>query len=570
MFRREYPNPQFQRDNFCSLNGEWLFHAAVLGDGWKTIRVPFCPESELSGIGYTDFIRTCTYKKVFDLEPVPEFTRTVLHFGAVNCNCRVYLNGTFLGEHRGGYAPFWVDVTRWAGQQGNELTVEVENDLSANVPSGKQSDVKESHGCFYTRCTGIWQSVWLEHTPAKYIRSLKMTPHLEPAEVDVDVLIEGKGTVKAEIFYEGAAVGSAEFEVRGHRKVRIPLSQTHLWEPGRGRLYDVVITYGADRVSSYFGLREVGYDGMRFQVNGKTVYQRFVLDQGYYPDGIYTARDDEALRRDIELGMELGFNGARLHQKVFEPRFLYHCDRLGYMVWGEFPSWGIEYDDLSALGTFVGEWSQIVERDYNHPCIVTWCPLNETWCSLKDDTKHRDPRFPDAVYALTKALDPTRPCVGASGGFHGHVTDLYDFHDYLDPETVEGHMRALTERDELIMDFLYAPEWAGEEDLRYRPGMPTNASEYGGITFATQKTDGGWGYRSLDSEEVFAQNYIRLTECLLNTAKLSGFCYTQLYDVEQEQNGLLLYSREHKFSKKIRDQIAACNRQTAAIEKSGQ
>ncbi len=567
MSRQEYPNPQFKRDSFYSLNGPWSFYASEIDRHWKTIEVPFCPESKLSGIGYTDFIHTCEYKKVFDLEPGKAGERTVLHFGAVNYRCQVFLNGTRLKEHRGGYVPFQVDITDYLKEKENLLHVKVENDLSANVPSGKQSDVKESHGCFYTRCTGIWQSVWLERRPEKYIRNVKFYPQVESGSVDVDLLVEGQGAVTVEIFYEGKPMGREEAHIRGHRKLRVPLQETHLWEPGCGRLYDVVLTYGQDRVESYFGLRSVGFDGMKFLVNGKNLYQRFVLDQGYYPDGIYTAKEESDFVKDISLGMELGFNGARLHQKVFEPGYLYHCDKMGYMVWGEFPSWGIEYDDLDALGTFVGEWSQVVERDFNHPSIITWCPLNETWCSLKDDTKHRDVRFPDAVYALTKALDPTRPCVGVSGGFHGHMTDLYDFHDYLDPETVEGHMADLMEKDQLTMDFLYAPDWAGEEDLRYVPGTPTNASEYGGITFSTQKSQEGWGYRALDNEEVFVENYVRLTGCLLNTPKLSGFCYTQLYDVEQEQNGLVLYNRAHKFSPEAREAIRACNQQIAAIEK---
>ncbi len=567
MPRYEHPNPQFKRDSFYSLNGEWSFYASAIGDEWQKIDVPFCPESRLSGIGYTDFINKCEYIKIFDIEPAGDDERIVLHFGAVNYRCEVLLNGQYMTEHYGGYVPFEVDITNVVKSHGNELHLYVENDLTQNVPSGKQSSKKESFGCFYIRSTGIWQSVWIERTPKKYIRNFKFIPHIDTSSVDVDLLIEGEGNVNIEVFYSGKCVGCGNLNIRGHRKVNIPLSESHLWEPGCGRLYDVILTYGDDKVYTYFGLREIGFEGMKFVVNGKTVYQRFVLDQGYYPDGIYTAEDENDFIKDIELGFLFGFNGARLHQKVFEPGFLYHCDRLGYMVWGEFPSWGVEYDSLEAFGTFIGEWSQVVERDFNHPSIITWCPLNETWCSLKDDTKHRDVRFIDAVYAATKAMDPTRPCVGVSGGFHGHMTDLYDFHDYLDPETVEKHMQILTDKDELVMDYLYAPDWAGESELRYVSGMPTNASEYGGITYTTQKSDNGWGYRALDDENVFVENYIRLTSCFLNTAKLSGFCYTQLYDVEQEQNGLVLFNREHKFTEKAINAIAECNKTTAAIEK---
>lgn len=345
------------------------------------------------------------------------------------------------------------------------------------------------------------------------------------------------------------------------------MKEKRLWEPGAGRLYDVKISFKGDTVTSYFGLREARYDGMRFLLNGKSVFQRFVLDQGYYPDGLYTAPDEKSLERDVRLGMSLGFNGARLHQKLFEPLFLYHCDRLGYMVWGEYASWGVIYDDLEALGAFVSEWTEAVNRDFNHPCIVTWCPLNETWENLDVPGKVRDVRFVNAVYALTKALDPTRPCVDVSGGFHGAETDLYDFHDYLDPETVRGHIKAIEDGDELVMDRIYAPDFAGggEADLKYKPGIPLNASEYGGMAFSAES--GGWGYRTSRSEEEFSENYIALTDLWLDCPKISGFCYTQLYDVEQEQNGLLNYDRSEKFGKDITEKIARCNKRPAAMEK---
>ena len=564
--RPEHPNPQFMRKQFTSLNGKWLFSAPVLGPQPREILVPFCPESKLSGIGYTDFIGECEYRRTFSAEVPREGERVFLHFGAVDYEATVFVNGEKAGTHRGGYTPFSLDITSLIKSGDNELRVKATHNVSANLPSGKQSKQRDSFGCFYTRVTGIWQSVWLERTPADYIKKVCFFPDAQNGSVDIRLCVEGCGKAEIDILYEGEPAGHAEGEVCARRTFSVPLKVSRLWEPGNGRLYDVVLRYGGDEVKSYFGLRDVRFEGMKFLLNGKSVFQRFVLDQGYYPEGLYTAPDESSMIRDIELAMRLGFNGARLHQKIFEPRFLYHCDRLGFMVWGEFPGWGVEYDDLRALGPVVGEWTEAVERDFNHPSIVTWCPLNETWENLDDPRKVRDVRFVDAMYAITKVLDPTRPCVDVSGGFHGHKTDLYDFHDYLDPVTLEKHLEALERKDELIMDKVYAPDFAGEAHLRYPSGTPTCASEYGGMSYS-ETNSGGWGYRTCSGEEEFVDNYIRLTSRLLDCGKLSGFCYTQLYDVEQEQNGLLRYDRRFKFSQEAMDRIADCNLRRAAIEK---
>lgn len=568
MYRTEHPNPQFMRNRYRNLNGTWLFTVPKDGNGGEfthSIEVPFCPESKLSGIGYTDIIRECEYRKTFATEKPAEGERVALNFGAVDYEAHVYINGKLVGQHRGGYTPFSFDIAPYLIDGENEILVKVFDDTSDNVPSGKQSARRESYGCFYTRTTGIWQSVWLERTPRRYVRGIKYFAHPERGNVEVQLRVEGEGEAEIFVSYEGREVGYAKGEIKYKKTFSIDLSETHLWQPGDGKLYDVTVKYACDEVNSYFGLRDVRFDGRRFLVNGKSVFQRFVLDQGYYPDGLYTAPDEEAMIRDIELGFKLGFNGARLHQKVFEPRFLYHCDRLGYMVWGEFPSWGVRYEDLEALGDVIGEWTAVVERDFNHPSIVTWCPLNETWENLDDPTKVRDVRFVDCVYDVTKRLDGTRPCVDVSGGYHGHKTDLYDFHCYHSPERLKEYLADLTDKDELTMDKTYAPDFA-EENLKYTAGQPVNASEYGGVAYAADGKK-GWGYRSMQSEDEFVDGYIKLTEQLLACEKLSGFCYTQLYDIEQEQNGLLSYDRSYKLGESAMLKIAECNRQTAEIEK---
>lgn len=569
MYRSEYPQPQFQRDEFTVLNGQWHFSVPDLKNvkGFEsTIEVPFCPESKLSGIGYTDFISEGEYRRTFTVDYLREGERLVLNFGAVDYAAHVYVNGQKVGQHRGGFTPFGFDIAPYVTIGENEITVKVYDDVTDNLPSGKQSAKRNSYGCFYTRVTGIWQTVWLERTPADYVRTVKFFPDIHNCSVRAELDVEGERDAEITVFYNGRKVGSATGKAEGKTEFNIELSEKHLWEPGYGRLYDVEIRYGDDKVKSYFGLREVRFSGMKFMVNDSSVFQRFVLDQGYYPDGLYTAPSDQAFIDDITSAIKLGYNGVRLHQKVFEPRYLYHCDRMGFMAWGEFPSWGVKYDNLSALGDFVGEWVMAVERDFNHPCIITWCPLNETWCDLEDNRKLRDVRFVDSIYEVTKNVDPTRPCVDVSGGFHGHKTDLYDFHDYKDADALQTHLDALMQRDELIMDLLYAPKNNGDEaSLRYASGLPSNISEYGGVAFGDNS---GWGYHSIESEEEFVANYIKLTEKILKCPKLSGFCYTQLYDIEQEQNGLLTYDRKPKLSAASVMRIAACNLEKAAIEQA--
>ena len=435
MYRTEHPNPQFERKSYKCLNGKWEFEIGA-GEGKQNaefkskIEVPFCPEARLSGIGKTELFTDCIYARDIEISPDDLKGRVFLHFGAVDHSAQVYVNGESAGRHMGGYTAFCVEITPFVMAGKNKITVCVHDDVRENYPSGKQVKSELPHGCFYTRVTGIWQTVWLERTPREYIKSVKFYPDAEKCRVKAELITEGEGNTEISVFYKGRLVEYAKGDGYYRQNFDIELSEKHLWELGKGRLYNVTITFGQDEVKSYFGLRDVRYEGKKFLLNGRSVFQRLVLDQGYYCEGHYTAPDVEAMKKDIELGLSLGFNGARLHQKVFEQRFLYECDRAGYMVWGEYPSWGVEYENLDGLGQFVNEWRETVEQYFNHPSVITWCPLNETWESLEDKGKVRDVRFPEAVYAITKLLDPTRPCVDVSGGYHGRFTDLFDFHCY--------------------------------------------------------------------------------------------------------------------------------------------
>ena len=569
---QEFPNPQFERKTWESLNGEWDFQilSPELGEKRK-INVPFCPESESSGINHKDFIKECVYTRSFNVNKL-NGKKLFLHFGAVYYEAEILINGKKVGRHFGGYTPFSFDITDLVDDGENMLSVHVYSDLTANQPSGKQSRKPHSYGCFYTRSTGIWQTVWLEYLPEKYVRSVKYYPHIDESSVDVELRVEDEGEITVEVYYDGKRVGSVKEYIKCKGVYTVKLSERHLWEAFNGRLYTVKIIYGEDEVQSYFGLREVKFDGMDFLLNGKSVFQSFVLNQGYYPKGVYTPQNDEERLLDIHNAIELGFNGLRLHQKVFDPRYLYLCDKMGYMVWGEFASWGIKYDTLDGLGTFLGEWTEVVERDFNHPSIILWCPLNETWRDLDDDRKTRDVRFIDSVYQVTKALDSTRPCVDVSGGYHGADTDLYDFHCYESYENLKGYLDRLEQKDELDVPLLYDKD---EKTLVYKKGLPVNVSEFGGIMFSKNKVESkvssvnegavqsteSWGYGEGEADEnSFAQRYKDLVELIKSYKKISGFCYTQLYDVEQEENGFFTYDRKPKFSKSAMEILCSCNR----------
>ncbi|MBE6964490.1 MAG: beta-galactosidase [Ruminococcaceae bacterium] len=562
IFRKEHPKPQFVRENWENLNGEWEFEIDNGRSGIERglykpgvslsgkINVPFCPESKLSGIENTDFMYGVWYKRKVNVETL--FPRTVIHFGAVDYKCVVWINGERAGEHSGGYSSFVFDITKLLKQGENVITVYAEDDTrSPLISCGKQSDRFFPYACWYTRTTGIWQTVWLEHTPESFIKSVKYYPNISDCSVTVEAKLCGTENFNCTVSYEGKTVGEHRTaDVAGNMIFTIPLSEKHLWEVGKGRLYDVELSFGEDKVKSYFGLRELRLDGMKFLINGKSVFQRLILDQGFYPDGIYTAPSDEALVQDIELSLAAGFNGARLHEKIFEERYLYHADRLGYIVWGEYPDWGIGASEAISLHTVLPEWIEEIERDFNHPSIVGWCPCNEAWNSEKRD---RLASHKQILCEVTKALDKTRPCIDVSGGFHVK-TDIFDVHDYeQDPDVFKKNYDRLMTEGILHDRFSAHQTYCGEA---------TFVSEYGGTAYNPEGE--GWGYgESVKSEAEFIYRFKGLTDALLDNHKMFGLCYTQLTDVEPEQNGLYTYSRKPKVDI---NQIRKIMSRKAAIE----
>lgn len=549
--RSEFPNPQFERENWRPLNGTWLFDFDFSDSGVersyykngefpKTIVVPFCPESKLSGIEFIDFIPAVWYKKEIQISKNELEKNVFLHFGAVNYYSRIYVNNHFVCEHTGGFSHFKCDITPFVSEGKNEIVVYAKNDVRNPLqPMGKQSNRFESYGCSYTRSTGIWQSVWLEFVPENHIENFRFYPNIENQSVAVHVDVKGSGKLKCLVTYQGKEMAFAEKKCWGNTVVfDLPLAQKHLWEIGNGRLYDVTFDFESDEVKTYFGLREVKIDGKHFKLNGETVFQRTVLDQGYYPDGVYTAPTDEDLLFDIQISMSMGFNGARLHQKVFEPRYLYHADKEGYLVWGEYCDWGAKYENALTLVYTLPEWISIINRDFNHPSIIGWCPYNEVWNRIPYPTYE----VIETTYRVTKQLDITRPCIDASGGLHCKVTDIYDIHDYdQNPETFKNRYDKLIAENKIenwICGFMPYKDEA------------VFVSEYGGIRWAEGSE--GWGYgEAPKTKEEFLARYKGLTDALLDNDCIIGLCYTQLYDVEQEVNGLYTYDRKPKFDNNI-------------------
>ena len=573
--RSEYPRPQFVRDSYINLNGEWEFEFdfGVSGKArkmyeadaefTKKITVPFCPESELSGICYKDFMNSVWYRRKFNLTKGEG--RTLLHFEACDYETTVWVNGIEFPTHIGGYTGFVCDITKAVVDGENTVVVNaVDRLLPGTQPRGKQSEEFYSHGCDYTRTTGIWQTVWIEQVADTYITNAKIRTADLSGIINCDITVAGDITdteIQLTAYYEGEEVGTAVADVMCNTvNVSMALNEAHLWEVGNGRLYDLkyeLVKSGEviDTANGYFGLRTVSLNKNAICINGKVVFQRLVLDQGFYPDGIYTAPTDEALVKDIELSLAAGFNGARLHQKVFEQRFLYHCDRLGYIVWGEYANWGTNHTEPYSLAQFAPQWLEEIDRDYSHPAIVGWCPFNETW-----DMKGRQ-QYDDVlknIYLITKAADNTRPCIDTSGNYHV-MTDIYDIHEY--EQDVEK-FTAMMATNDLAAGKVHEPH----PHRQSYGGQPYFVSEYGGTWWAPGEA--GWGYgQTPKTEDEAVERICGLTKAILDCDQCCAYCYTQLTNIEQEQNGIYYYDRTMKFTeenfKKIRDAFAA----PAAIEK---
>jgi beta-galactosidase/beta-glucuronidase len=532
--RPDYPRPRLRRQDWVNLNGEWEFGAGNAARFDRRIVVPFCPQAELSGIGERDPGDVVWYRRRF---AAPDADRLLLHFGAVDYRATVWVNDVEVARHEGGHTPFTADVSAVARGLGNVLVVRAEDPLTdRTIPRGKQYWKQTSESIFYTPTTGIWQTVWLEPVAARHVRRLRIDADLDAGAVDLDVVADGR--VQAVASLAGTVVGRwAGPAGRAH----IPLEEVAPWSPGSPRLYDLEVRLlddggrELDRVGSYFGLRKVEARDGRLWLNGRPCIHRLVLDQGYFPGGLLTAAADDDLRRDIELALALGFNGARKHQKIEDPRWLYWADVLGFLVWAEMPN--ANQHSADAERRLSAEWREAVLRDREHPSIVAWVPVNESSGVRPSHDGGAQARFLVELYRLTRQLDDTRPVVSNDGWEHA-VGDLCTLHDYAPAGDLARRYRTVES----------ALEPGGRPHPPYLPGYayrgePIVVSEFGGLALAGS---GGWGWSEVGSREELLRAYRAMVGALMGPGPVAGFCYTQLTDVEQERNGLLTFERRPK------------------------
>ena len=590
--RPEYPRPQFVRKDWLCLNGEWSFEidhgdtglsrGLLKNELKQKIAVPFCPESPLSGIGNPDFMDCVWYKREVKIPKAWAGRRVLLHFQASDYDTTVWVNEQEVVRHRGGFTPFSADLHGIAAPgETATITVRARDDRHPAQPRGKQSMRFENFGCHYTRTTGIWQTVWLEPVPETALRRPRITPDVANSAFRISQpLSASKPGLKLKVSLsdaKGAVVSvtvPADADLAPQATLQIPKERAHMWSPSDPHLYDLKFELldkngsVVDEATSYAGLRGVTIEGKSIKINGAPIFQRLVLDQGYYPNGIMTAPSEEALIDDITLSMDAGFNGARLHQKVFEERFLYHCDKLGYMVWGEFADWGSnpygpDGNNQQHSASYITEWLEAIERDYSHPAIVGWCPLNETHQALTGNLTQLDV-VTRGMFLAAKALDPTRPVLDSSGYSHRvSEADVYDCHDYeQDPAKFKANQAGLAENKPFVNAGGKDRPWS----IPYR-GQPFFVSEFGGIWWnpKAKAGDDSWGYgeRPKTLEEFYVR-FEKLCGVLLDDPNMFGYCYTQLTDVYQEQNGIYTFERGRKFDM---SRIAKAQKRKAAIEK---
>ncbi len=594
--RPEYPRPQLVRDEWLNLNGMWQFEVDAGDSGLhrslresklaEEILVPFCPESKLSGIECVDHMPAVWYRREIKIPAAwKNFPRLRLHFQACDYETTVWVNGAEVARHRGGFTPFFAEIGDVAKPgQTAVIVVRARDDNRVAKPSGKQANYYHNTGCHYTRTTGIWQTVWLEPLPATVIERPRITPELGNRRFHIEVPFSGPSAgltltavlrdTKGEITRVSVP---ADADFAAMLDLPVPEKRLRLWGPGEPNLYDIDLELSrngklVDRVVAYAGMRSIVIDGFAVKINGKSVFQRQVLDQGYYPDGLMTAPSDAALVNDIKLAFAAGFNAARLHQKVFEERFLYHADRLGYLVWGEFGDWGIMHNLESSsptahqpMAAIMAQWQEVLLRDYNHPSIIGWCPLNETAHNIDDSTVAMDD-ITIGLYNACKVADRTRPVLDTSGYAHRVPrADIYDSHHY--EQNVEkfradhaglAHGKPFdnnppVENPPYIWNIPYA-------------GQPYFCSEFGGIWWnpKAKKDEASWGYGDRPKTiEEFYKRFEGLCAVLLDDPRMFGYCYTQLTDVFQEQNGIYGFNRAKKFDMK---RIHAAQVRRAKIE----
>ncbi len=570
-YQKNYPRPQLLREQFTLLDGQWdfAFDPAGVGtqQGWQggftketDILVPFTYETKASGIGDQTPYHTVWYQRAFVVADLQK--RTILHFEGSDYRTKVWINGQYQGLHEGGYSRFSFDITNAVVTGENRLVVQVEDSFDTQMPRGKQRWRGENYGCWYVQTTGIWKSVWIEQVQPVHLTALKLTPCLTNQSVCVEGQVAGDGVVTAciaigfeeqDITKTVVAVHGGQFTATIHLSSPTALWGIYLWSPDNPNLYDVTITLQAadvvtDTVHSYFGMREIRIKEQQVLLNGTPLYQRLLLDQGYWRDSHLTPPSEEALIADLDHVKALGYNGVRKHQKTEDERFFYWCDVKGILAWCEMPS-AYQYSDrlVTAVST---EWLSIVKQYYNHPSIITWTPINESWGVPMIETVYHQQQFSEALYHLTKAVDSTRPVV-LNDGWEHTISDIITLHDY------EADGARFLKRYQALADMLAGKVYPNEKKAPFAKGygyqgQPIILSEFGGIAYQTTGTEGSWGYGARETDETsFIKRLQSITEAVQKTAAICGYCYTQLTDVQQEVNGLLDEERNYKVDPNI-------------------
>lgn len=574
--RPEYPRPQFVRTEWTNLNGEWefAFDDAEVGiiERWfdgrelpERIIVPFPYQSLLSGINDKGVHEVVWYARTFNV-PIGFRSRDMLlQFGAVDYRTIVWVNGHEIGHNRGGHVPFWFDIAPYLSEGENRITVRVEDRQNPHQPRGKQSSSGLPHEIDYYCTTGIWQTVWLEPVPPVRINNIFITPDADEGSFDLEIYLHAPSTgwdLAVEILDGGEVVARQEKTTStAHARMHLLVPEPKLWSPDSPHLYDIRIQllrdgYRIDEVISYAGLRCVELRDGLYHLNGEPTFLVMVLDQGYWPESYLAAPSDAALRADVEWTKRFGFNGARKHQKIEDPRWLYWCDTLGLLVWAEMPNargWSIEAEEM-----LLAEWERSVRRDYNHPCIITGVPVNESMGFPGLQQSHPGQyAFLERVISRTRRLAPGWPLIDNDGWEHTDITDICAIHDYT------ATAKELRERyaEAMAGGSLPSHVWLSEKPLfmkgsRYR-GQPVVLTEVGGFLMIPpgvppdQRDVLYQFYGSCRSSTEMEAKYTDLMEGLADLKFLAGFCYTQLTDIEQEINGLLTYDRQPKVNPEL-------------------
>lgn len=570
MYIKDYPRPQFVRSDWTNLNGEWSFGFDDLNVGeqekWQeqfggnhSIIVPFTYETMASGIGEEEHHPYVWYERKIDVPTAAAGRKAMLHFQAVDYIAKVWVNGHYVGQHKGGYTAFSFDIAPYLVYgDSNRVTVKAEDSMNAAQPRGKQRWMNDSFECFYVQTTGIWQSVWLEYVNDTYIQEVRITPNIDTRAVSLEYHVSGDYSsdevhLETIISLKGKQVKRVmhvvdrewlRFDIDLLHEVNGPWKMS-LWSPENPNLYDIeFILYRGevklDHVYSYFGMRKISTRNGQVLLNNEPIYQRLLLDQGYWQESHLTPPSEEAIARDIDAILDMGYNGVRKHMKVEDPRFLYWCDVKGVLVWSEMAA-TFEFN-ADAVENFTSEWMAVVRQYYNHPSIITWVPFNESWGIMNIAKDEKQQAFTESIYHLTKAFDSTRLVVSNDGWEHT-VSDILTLHDYV--ESGEEFLQRYADKDRIVNNEIAFnnKRYAYADGYRYE-GQPIMISEFGGVAL---KNEAGWGYGNQEaSKEAFIKRLQDIHRAIKQTDYIVGYCYTQITDVQQEMNGLLTEDRKLK------------------------